>query len=159
MTRPQRSSLVVIGLIGLAGCSSAPVPRNVPYYNRVEVGYGSELRGAVTGSVASLSGEDLTIHRVGRVEEMLQDRVAGLTVSRRGDGSLAVRIRGGRSLIGNDEPLVVIDGVPVSAPSVSQALSGLAPHDVARIDVLKDAGSTAAYGSRGANGVILVTTK
>jgi TonB-dependent SusC/RagA subfamily outer membrane receptor len=54
---------------------------------------------------------------------------------------------------------VVIDGVPVNATSASQALSGLAPQSVARIDVLKDAGSTAAFGSRGANGVILVTTK
>ena len=66
---------------------------------------------------------------------------------------------GVRSLLGNNEPLVVIDGIPMNAPTVSQALSGLAPQSVARIDVLKDAGSTAAFGSRGANGVILVTTK
>ena len=160
MNRTSLSSLALVAVVtGLAACGPSRAPRTVPYLHRVEVGYGSELSGAVTGAVSSLSGEDLTTHRVARVEEMLQDRVAGLTVSRRRDGSLAVRIRGSRSLISNDEPLVVIDGMPMSAPSVSMALSGLAPHDIARIDVLKDAGSTAAYGSRGANGVILVTTK
>jgi TonB-dependent SusC/RagA subfamily outer membrane receptor len=148
---------LLLTLTALAACGPArPSP---DYTEPVQVGYGSEWRGDVTGSVSSLSGDDLANQRVGRVEELLQDRVAGLLVTRRSNGTYTVRIRGGRSILGNDEPLVVIDGRPVSAASVSLALSGLAPQSVERIDVLKDAGSTAAYGSRGANGVILITTR
>lgn len=130
-----------------------------PEPERVEVGYGSQTRDQLTGSVTSLTAVDLERERVSRIEELLEDRVPGLMVSRRPDGSMSVRIRGTRSLIGGNEPLVVIDGTPITAYSVSQALTGLAPQSVERIDVLKDAGSTAAYGSRGANGVILITTR
>jgi TonB-dependent SusC/RagA subfamily outer membrane receptor len=97
--------------------------------------------------------------RVSRVEEMLRG-VPGLEVTRLADGSYQIRIRGQRSLRGSttaDDPLIVIDGVPTSAGTA--ALGGLAPRDVARIDVLKDAGPASQYGSRGANGVIVITTK
>jgi TonB-dependent starch-binding outer membrane protein SusC len=154
---PLRPSALVLLLAPLAACGPARPSRD--YAEPVQVGYAREWRGNVTGSVSSLSGEELDNQRVARVEELLQDRVAGLMITRRPNGSFTVRIRGGRSLIGNDEPLVVIDGSPVSAQSVSLALSGLSPQNVERIDVLKDAGSTAAYGSRGANGVILITTR
>jgi TonB-dependent starch-binding outer membrane protein SusC len=97
--------------------------------------------------------------QVARVEEMLRG-LPGLEVSRLANGSYQIRIRGQRSLLGSttaDEPLIVIDGVPMSAGTA--ALGGLAPRDVARIEVLKDAGQTSQYGSRGANGVIVITTK
>ena len=154
---PLAAPPLVLVLGTLAACGPARPSRD--YTEPVQVGYAREWRGNVTGSVSSLSGDDLENQRVARVEELLQDRVAGLLVTRRPNGSFTVRIRGGRSLIGNDEPLVVIDGRPVSAQSVSLAISGLSPQNVERIDVLKDAGSTAAYGSRGANGVILITTR
>lgn len=154
------SALLVATLwSGLAACGQARTTRYISDLEPVEVGYGTQFRGDVTGAVASVKGGDLRDQRVSRVEDMLQDRVSGLTFSRRTDGTLAVRVRGSRSILGNNEPLVVINGTPINATSVTLALSGLSPLDIARIDVLKDAGSTAAYGSRGANGVILVTTR
>ena len=156
------TTVAIASVIAIAsGCgSTAPSrPAAGPEPDRVEVGYGTASREDLTGSVSSLTSEDLAHQRVGRVEELLMDRVSGVMVSRRPDGSLAVRIRGTRSMMGNNEPLVVIDGIPVYAQNVSLALNGISPQSVERIDVLKDAGSTAAYGSRGANGVILITTK
>ncbi len=110
--------------------------------------------GAVTTVVPTESDA-----RVTRVEEMLRG-VPGLEVTRLANGGYQIRIRGQRSIRGNptdDDPLIVIDGVPSSAGPA--ALADLAPRDVARIDVLKDAGATSQYGSRGANGVIVITTK
>ena len=97
--------------------------------------------------------------RVARVEEMLLGRVAGVQVVRTADGDFTVRVRGAHSFNGNDEPLLVVDGMQIPARGLRRALSGIAPQDVARIEVLKDAGATAAYGSLGANGVIVITTK
>jgi TonB-dependent SusC/RagA subfamily outer membrane receptor len=84
--------------------------------------------------------------------------VPGLTVIRLPNGDISLRIRGDRSFQGDNEPLLVIDGRPVRG-DIGAALAGLAPRDIERIDVLKDAGSTAIYGSQGANGVIIITTK
>ena len=113
----------------------------------------------VTGSVSSLVEKDFERVRVSSVEELIRDRVAGVQVRRLPNGDYSFRIRGTRSLLGNNEPLVVIDGMPISTQVISAALLGIMPNDVVRIDVLKDAGSTAAYGSRGSNGVILITTR
>jgi len=152
-------ALVLPMLVGLSACGAARPSRDYSDLEPVQVGYGTEWRGELTGAVGSLAGDDLSRQQVGRVEDMLQDRVSGLIVSRRGDGTVSVRLRGSRSFLGNNEPLVVIDGTAINASSVSLALSGISPQSISRIDVLKDAGSTAAYGSRGANGVILITTK
>src|SRR5215218_5241050 len=152
-------ALVLPMLVGLSACAAARPSRDYSVLEPVQVGYGTEWRGELTGAVGSLAGDDLSRQQVGRVEDMLQDRVSGLIVSRRGDGTVSVRLRGSRSFLGNNEPLVVIDGTAINASSVSLALSGISPQSISRIDVLKDAGSTAAYGSRGANGVILITTK
>jgi len=97
--------------------------------------------------------------RVTQVEELLRG-VPGLDVTRLPDGGYQLRIRGHRSIRGNpgdDDPLIVIDGIPSAAGAA--ALADIAPTDVARIEVLKDAGATSQYGSRGANGVIVITTK
>lgn len=99
--------------------------------------------------------------RVTRVEDLLLGRVPGLQMVPMSNGNYTLRIRGTRSLRGDaaaDEPLLVIDGVPLSG-SIGSALAGIAPRDVARIEVLKDAAATGIYGSRGANGVIVITTK
>ncbi len=92
------------------------------------------------------------------LEKILQGRVAGVTVSRAADGGIAVRIRGGSSIVGNNEPLYILDGMPIQ-PGPNGALTGLNPHDIESIKVLKDAADTAIYGVRGANGVIIITTK
>jgi len=99
--------------------------------------------------------------RVPRVEDLLR-AVPGLEVSKLANGTYRLRIRGQRSLRGNDaneNPLLVIDGIIIPNESMGAMLADLSPSDVARIEVLKDAGSTSMYGSRGANGVIVITTK
>jgi len=88
--------------------------------------------------------------------------VPGLEVTRTPEGGYRLRIRGARSIRGNptdDDPLLVIDGITISSGSLGTTLAELAPGDIAQIDVLKDAAATSAYGSRGANGVIVITTK
>lgn len=144
-----------------SGCSSNPPPQAAgTRSDSVAVGYGTQSKDDVSGSVASLSDEQLDGVRAARVEELLQGRVAGVQVFRRANGDLAVRIRGAGSILGNGgEPLYVIDGVPIVTGGFGGALAGIPPADIHRIDVLKDAGATAIYGVRGANGVVLVTTK
>ena len=86
----------------------------------------------------------------------------GLEVTRTPEGGYRLRIRGARSIRGNptdDDPLLVIDGITISSGSLGNTLAEVAPGDIAQIDVLKDAAATSAYGSRGANGVIVITTK
>lgn len=156
--------MVSIALVGLmAGVASAcGGPRRPPVLNpedQVSIGYARVDREDVTGSISSLTSKDLELLRVTRIEELIRDRIPGVHVIRRANGDYSFRIRGARSLVGSNEPLVVIDGMAVSAASMSAALAGMSPNDVTRIDVLKDAGSTAAYGVRGANGVILITTR
>jgi TonB-dependent SusC/RagA subfamily outer membrane receptor len=100
--------------------------------------------------------------RVARVEELLRARVPGLEVLRLPNGEYTLRIRGQRGLRGaaaDEEPLLVIDDMPVPSGSIGATLATLAPRDIARIDVLKDAAATAIYGARGANGVIIIKTQ
>jgi TonB-dependent starch-binding outer membrane protein SusC len=148
---------LVILVVGACG-GNTPSPRVDPG-ETVAVGYGRQAPRDVTGSVSSLSREDMERVTATRVEELIRDRVPGVHVSRTASGDYSFRIRGTRSFIGSNEPLFVIDGMAVPPQTTSTALAGLAPGDVVRIDVLKDAGSTAAYGSRGANGVIMITTR
>lgn len=112
------------------------------------------------GAVASLTVTEADA-RLTRVEELLR-RIPGVQVRQQPDGNYELRIRGQHALMGNAanaEPLLVIDDVAVPRGSLSSVLAGLAPRDVARIDVLKDASATGLYGSRGANGVIVIITK
>jgi TonB-dependent SusC/RagA subfamily outer membrane receptor len=128
-----------------------------PEPEQVDVGYGTQPRTAVTSSVSSISEEDFKNTHVTRIEQLLE-RIPGVQVLRGSGGDFTVRIRGTSSLMGDNEPLLVLDGTPISG-GLRSALAGLSPADVARIDVLKDAGSTAIYGVQGANGVIVITTK
>lgn len=122
----------------------------------VVVGYGTQRKEAVTGSVASIGGEKLRDVPTPNISQALQGRLAGVDVtqtsSQPGAGA-QIRIRGDRSLTGDNNPLIVLDGIPFTG-----TLSNINPNDIKSIDVLKDASATAIYGSRGANGVILVTT-
>jgi TonB-dependent SusC/RagA subfamily outer membrane receptor len=147
-----------IGLALLMGCGGAAQPEApAPDEGAVSVGYGTQSPERVTGSVTSMSPEEADA-RVARVVDMLEGRVPGLTVIRLPNGNVSLLIRGQRSFHGDTEPLLVIDGIPAQG-AIGAALAGLAPRDIARIDFLKDAGSTAIYGARGANGVILIATK
>ena len=121
----------------------------------VQIGYGSQDRTEVTGSVVSVRAEDLG-REVTSFEDLVQG-LAGVTVRYLPSGGISLRIRGSSSLSGDAEPLYVINGVPMRA-GPGQALLGVNPRDITRIDVLKDAGATAIYGSRGANGVVLIFT-
>lgn len=122
----------------------------------VVVGYGTMKKSDVTGSIISVREEALTDIRSGNVVETLQGRVAGLDVSRgsgRAGSGFSLLLRGERSLRASNGPLILVDGVPYGSNI------DIAPEDIESIEVLKDASSTAVYGSRGANGVILITTK
>ncbi len=123
----------------------------------VVIGYGTQNREAVTGSVVSVDGEELNEVKTANFQEALIGRAAGVNISTnstRPGAAPQVRIRGTRSLSGNNDPLVVLNGIPFSG-----GLSDISPNDIESIDILKDASATAIYGSRGANGVILITTK
>lgn len=138
----------------------------------VVVGYGSVKKRDLTGSVASLKSEDLLKTNPSSINQALQGKIAGVQVSQ-SDGApgagISIQIRGANSFTTSSEPLYVIDGVPFNigeAPGTDYAtkqtnnpLNLINPRDVKSIEVLKDASSTAIYGSRGANGVILITTK
>ena len=119
----------------------------------VVVGYGTVKKKDLTGSVSSVSSRDFRAQPVQGISEMLAGRVPGVMVTQtNGDASAStkIRIRGSNSLLGSNNPLYIVDGVPMGSYS---------PNDVESIEVLKDASATAIYGSRGANGVVLITTK
>jgi len=107
--------------------------------------------------VQSVQGEDAQGAR--DIEELLEGRVAGLQVIRQPNGDVALRIRGTSSLMEQGDPLVIIDGLTVTPGNLTRALRNLKPHDIANIQVLKDVSSTSVYGTAGAHGVILITTK
>ncbi|MHA6249043.1 SusC/RagA family TonB-linked outer membrane protein [Pontibacter sp. CAU 1760] len=123
----------------------------------VVVGYGTQRAEAVTGSVASISSEEITQVPSGNITQALQGRLPGVEFAQSSSqpgASMQIRIRGTRSISGGNDPLVVLDGIPFPG-----AISDINPNDIKSIDILKDASATAIYGSRGANGVVLVTTK
>jgi len=95
---------------------------------------------------------------VRQVEELLEGRVAGVRVVRSPDGGVSLRIWGPSSIYGDNEPLYVLDGMPVNV-APGQGLFWLDPNDVERIEILKDVSALAMYGVRGANGVVLITTR
>ena len=123
----------------------------------VVVGYGVQKKSDVTGALASVSSEELNTKPVSNAFEALQGKAAGVDItSSQRPGELGdIRIRGNRSLNASNSPLYVVDGVPLN----SGGIETINPRDIESIDILKDASSTAIYGSRGANGVILITTK
>lgn len=125
----------------------------------VVIGYGTRKRSDVTGAIASVGSEQIRQVPVTNVSQALQGRVPGLVASqssfRPGSGS-TIRIRGNRSLQANNNPLYVVDGIPLAPENT---IDDINPLDIETIDVLKDASATAIYGSRGANGVIQITTK
>ena len=122
----------------------------------VVIGYGTQRREAVTGSVANIGGEKLNQIAASNAAQALQGRVAGVLMtqtSSKPGAEMQIRIRGQRSLSASNDPLIVLDGIPFMGQ-----LSDINPADIKSMDILKDASATAIYGSRGANGVIIITT-
>ncbi|WP_231590638.1 SusC/RagA family TonB-linked outer membrane protein [Hymenobacter terrenus] len=130
----------------------------------VVVGYGTQQKKDLTGAIATVSGQDVTKVPVSGFDQALQGQVAGLQISSSsgapgGNTNILIRGVGSASSGTSNEPLFVIDGFPVSGSGVGNPLNTINPNDIESIDVLKDASATAIYGSRGSNGVIIVTTK
>ena len=122
----------------------------------VVIGYGTQRREAVTGSVANIGGEKLNQIAATNAAQALQGRVAGVLMTQtdsKPGSEMQIRIRGQRSLSASNDPLIVLDGIPFLGQ-----LSDINPADIKSMDILKDASATAIYGSRGANGVIIITT-
>jgi TonB-dependent starch-binding outer membrane protein SusC len=142
----------------------------------VVIGYGSVAKSDLTGSIASITKEDMEATPMISLEQGIQGRAPGVQVTQSSHapgGALSIRVRGANSIISQAEPLYVIDGFPVYSSNdliptngpndgvlpQMNLLAGLNPGDIERIEILKDASATAIYGARGANGVILITTK
>lgn len=186
---PEEPGTLVFSFIGFSAQEkqfSGPATINVTLAEDVKsleeivvVGYGTEKRKDLTGAVSSVSEEDFNAGVVIAPEQLMQGKVAGVNIvqnSGQPGAASTVRIRGANSISAGNDPLYVVDGVPLqfgagnmfvssmqgSSPFPSQAsnpLNTLNPADIESIDILKDASATAIYGSRGANGVIVITTK
>lgn len=135
----------------------------------VVVAYGTRRRGDLTGSVTSVSAKDFQKGNINSPEQLLQGKVAGLQITTGGGsagGGSRIRIRGGASLNSSNDPLIVIDGVPVDGNGLgvnngisANVLNTINPNDIESMTILKDASATALYGSRASNGVLIITTK
>lgn len=152
MRAPRLPAAIVLAtLVSACGPARATPSEGPTEEERVPTGYSSDRRATSTAAVSSLSGEDVPSGTT--LADML-DRVPGVDVTRLGGADFSVRIRGARSLSGSSEPLYVVDG----QPRTPAALDAIIPSSIVRIDVLKDAATLAAYGARGANGVVVITT-
>jgi len=135
------------------------VPASTSLSDVVVVGYGTARKKDATGAVASIGSKDFNQGVVTDALQQVQGKVAGVLITQPGgdpNGTLIIRLRGQASLVGGQNPLIVVDGVPLDDPT---QLSNIPPGDIASYDFLKDASAAAIYGSRGANGVIMVNTK
>ena len=153
--------------------------RSVTLDEVVVIGYGTQRKSDLTGSVASIKSTELAKTTLTSLEQGLQGRIAGVNVTQ-GDAApgagITIEIRGTNSILGGNQPLYVVDGIPITNPAAGQnalgasepnnqiisntnILATLSPSDIESIEILKDASATAIYGSRGANGVVVITTK
>lgn len=152
--------LITGDVVNAALLSSTTAMENV-----VVVAYGTRKKSDLTGSVTAVSAKDFQKGNIASSEQLLQGKVAGLEVTTGGGaagGGSKIRIRGSASLNASNDPLIVIDGVPVEGNGLSGSanlLNTINPNDIESMSVLKDASATALYGSRATNGVIIITTK
>jgi TonB-dependent starch-binding outer membrane protein SusC len=188
--RTESSDVLVFSYVGyisqevnVAGQTNINVvlePQQNKMNEVVVIAYGSQSRRDLTGSVSTIAGKDLTeLPATINIEQALQGRAAGVMVvqeSGQPGAATRVRIRGSSSLLGSNQPLYIVDGIPVVAESnipddgsvfnngllqqgLNSPLGNINPEDVESISILKDASATAIYGSRAANGVVIITTK
>lgn len=136
----------------------------------VVIGYGEQKRSTLTGSVSSVSAEEIENTPVAGTDQLLQGRAAGVQISTNSGtpgGGVFVKIRGTTSISGGSDPLYIVDGIPIQTGNfgldlggaTTSALADIDPSDIQSIEILKDASATAIYGARAANGVVLITTK
>ena len=137
----------------------------------VVIGYGTQKKGDITSSISNISSEDIEVAPITSVEQAMQGRSAGVQISSSSGqpgAALSVRVRGATSITASSDPLYVVDGIPMVSENNSALFTGgynfssiadINPDDIESIQVLKDASAAAIYGSRGANGVILINTK
>ncbi|HRF74919.1 MAG TPA: TonB-dependent receptor plug domain-containing protein, partial [Chitinophagales bacterium] len=135
----------------------------------VVVGYGTEVKTKVTGSISEIKSDEIALTPVSTVEQTLQGRAAGLFIeSNNGKvgGDVKIRIRGSSSINASNQPLIIVDGIPINTVAINDyfnvylnPLNDLDFNDIASVEVLKDASASAIYGSRAANGVLIITTK
>ncbi|MFC0186415.1 TonB-dependent receptor plug domain-containing protein [Pseudarcicella hirudinis] len=183
---PQGSKSIIFSFVGMVSSVQAIGNKsvlNVTLENDVKdlaevvvIGYGTARKADITSSISSVSEKDIKNLPVPGADQALQGKVAGVTVTSNGGqpgGGVSVKVRGITSVNGN-EPLYVIDGVPIlsgrssiaqdqlggmAGQSVQSPLAAMNPNDIASIDILKDASAQAIYGALAANGVVLITTK
>jgi len=153
------AAAVGIALIAAVACGPPGLPPAGPGPGEVEIGYDTQPKEEVTGAVTSIPEDQIGEHRPLRFDELMRGRVPGLTVIPRPDGGYTIRIRGNDSLLSSQEPLIIVDGVPIASHAIDSALAGLTPDDIRQVDVLRDVSATAIYGMRGAGGVIIITTR
>ena len=157
----NRNAILVVSYIGFtsqevkAGSDVTLQEDNALLNEVVVIGYGTQRKGDITSAVASVKAEDFNAGKIGDAAELVKGKIAGLTVvNSSGDpkAGSSIRLRGITTLVGSLTPLILVDGIEGD-------LNTVAPENIASIDVLKDASAAAIYGTRGANGVILITTK
>ena len=136
----------------------------------VVIGYGTQAKRDIIGSITTISSKDLDSNSGGNINTALQGKIPGMqivsTSGEPGAGS-SIKIRGASSINGGSEPLYIVDGVPIESENISSIdgdatfspIAGINPSDIESIEVLKDASSAAIYGSRAANGIVMITTK
>jgi TonB-dependent starch-binding outer membrane protein SusC len=151
----MRVQFVVAGAVLCVACSSNPVPQRPVDSDSYHGIHEGNTPGSAGGSVTR---EDIERMHFTRIEDYIAAQVPGVQVSRRG-GRIMLQMRGPSTILGNNEPLIVLDGVPLAQGTGGFALESISPQDVEKIEVLKDAGSAAIYGSRGSNGVIIIRTR
>jgi TonB-linked SusC/RagA family outer membrane protein len=177
----KKGDILVFSYTGMETKQIAVSETNLKIYMQSEVskldevvisaGYFDINKKDLSGSITQVTSQQLEKNRTTSIEKMLQGQVAGVVVSESSEpgGGIAVSIRGTNSMLGGTQPLYVIDGIPIDPMSDAQgnggsgqsqsSISFLNPNDIEKMEVLKDAAATAVYGARGANGVILITTK
>lgn len=151
-------SLVLVSLAALTACGGGSGTRTETSPQPGTPGAPSGTTSANSTPANTINERDLQNSQYGRMEDML-GRVPGLQVLRNDNGGFTLRIRGIQTFRGDGEPLIVIDGMQVRTGGIASTLSAIHPRDVTRVEVLKDAGSTAFYGSAGVNGVVVITTR
>lgn len=175
ISAPSKTATLVFSSVGystreLSNNGQSAVSVSLNQFNQqlnevVVVGYGTARRKDLTGSVAVVSSKDFQKGAITTPDQLIAGKVAGVSITNNGgapgSGS-TIRIRGGASLSASNDPLIVIDGVPLDNGGISGASNPLAlinPNDIETFNILKDASATAIYGSRASNGVIIITTK
>ncbi len=154
---PYAAFVLLVAALPAIGCGARNHPATGPAPDTVQIGYGGQAHKDVSSAIASVPGDET--HSLLNMEQLIEGKVAGVELIHLPSGKASLRIRGQNTLVGHTEPLYIIDGTPVRADNFTDAVSGVDPQAVKRIEILKDAAATAIYGSAGANGVVIITTK